>query len=52
MPGAAMIPAWRIPPPSIFLYFLAFSMRPSGPTPMEPMGADRPLDRQIWTVSA
>ena len=47
-----MIPACRIPPPRIFLFFLARSIRSLLPTTSDPTGQLRPLDRQKLTVSA
>ena len=43
MPAAAMIPAWRIPPPSIFLIRRARAMNSLLPQITEPTGADEPL---------
>lgn len=41
-PGAAMMPACLMPPPSIFLYFLTLAMKSLGPATMLPTGAPIP----------
>ena len=45
-PAAAMTPACRMPPPSIFRFFRALSMNSAEPHSTEPTGALSPLDRQ------
>ena len=52
MPAAAMMPAWRMPPPSIFRARRARPMKSRLPVTTEPTGAPSPLERQKVTESA
>ena len=45
-PAAAMIPAWRIPPPTILRARRARAMNAASPTTTEPTGQPRLFDRQ------
>jgi len=47
-PGAAMMPACLMPPPSIFLYFLTLAMKSLGPATMLPIGA--PIPCTNWSL--
>ena len=51
IPAAAMIPACRMPPPTILRKRWARSMRAREPQISEPTGALRPLDTQKVTES-
>ncbi|CRZ42908.1 Uncharacterised protein [Vibrio cholerae] len=44
-PAAAKMPAWRIPPPTIFRQRLALAIKSLEPSSNEPTGAAKPLDR-------
>lgn len=56
-PAAARMPAWRIPPPTIFRQRTARRMYASLPSSSEPTGAPSPFDRQMvkesqyWAIS-
>src|SRR6266436_1414975 len=52
MAPAARIPACRIPPPKIFLNFLARSINSASPATIDPTGAPRPFEKQTDTESA
>ena len=52
MPAAAITPAWRMPPPSIFRARRALSINPRLPVTTDPTGAPSPLERQNVTESA
>lgn len=49
---AAIIPAWRMPPPRAFLTRCAFFIVSASEHNSEPTGAPRPFEVQIETESA
>ena len=51
-PAAASTPTWRMPPPSSLRARRARATNRAEPTTTEPIGVDRPLDRQNVTLSA
>ena len=45
------MPPWRMPPPNAFLILLAFFIKFFEPHINEPIGADKPFERQNETES-
>ncbi|MNP05095.1 hypothetical protein D3C76_970380 [compost metagenome] len=50
-PAAPRKPACLIPPPKSFLFFLALSINSLLPASIDPIGAQRPFDKQNITES-
>ncbi len=51
-PAAARTPTWRIPPPTSLRARRARATNGAGPTTTDPIGVDRPFERQKVTLSA